>query len=54
MTTTQLKLTDAQHDALALRLHAAIRSGKGIEPPSLSIDYTFEDAYRIRRKLVTS
>ena len=52
MTTTQLKLTDAQHDALALRLHAAIRSGKGIEPPSLSIDYTFEDAYRIRRKLV--
>ena len=47
-----LKLTDIEHEALAARLYAAIRSGKGIEPPSESIDYLFEDAYRIRRKLV--
>ena len=50
--TESLKLTDGEHDALARRLHDAIRSGVGIDPPSDSIDFTFEDAYRIRRKLV--
>ena len=49
---TGTKLCDAEHEALAARLHAAIRSGKGIDPPSETIDYAFEDAYRIRRKLV--
>ena len=48
----QLKLTDAEHEALARRIHAALRAGKGIDPPSEAIDYTFEDAYRVRRKLV--
>ena len=47
-----LYLTDAEHEALATRLHAAIRAGQGIEPPSESIAYGFEDAYRVRRKLV--
>jgi 2-keto-4-pentenoate hydratase len=47
-----LKLSDPEHDALAARLHHAIRAGRGIDPPSETIDYSFEDAYRIRRKLV--
>ncbi len=47
-----MKLTNAQHEDLAARLHAAIRAGKGIDPPSETIDFSFEDAYRIRRKLV--
>lgn len=50
--TAELKLSDAQHDEIAARLHRAIRAGKGIDPPSESIDYGFADAYRIRRKLV--
>ncbi|MEO1285692.1 MAG: fumarylacetoacetate hydrolase family protein [Pseudomonadota bacterium] len=47
-----MKLTNAQHAEIAHRLHQAIKSGQGIEPPSETIDYVFEDAYRIRRKLV--
>jgi 2-keto-4-pentenoate hydratase len=48
----QVKLSDAEHEALAERLHQAIHAGQGIDPPSETIDYGFEDAYRIRRKLV--
>lgn len=47
-----LKLSDAAHAALARRLHAAIKAGQGLDPPSETIDYTLEDAYRVRRKLV--
>ena len=47
-----LKLTDAQHAELAQRLHRAIKAGKGIDPPSETLDFTFDDAYRVRRKLV--
>lgn len=47
-----MKLTDAQQQALADRLFQAIRAGKGIEPPSKTLDYDFDDAYRVRRKLV--
>lgn len=47
-----MKLTDLQHQALADRLFDAVRAGKGIDPPSNTIDYDFEDAYRVRRKLV--
>jgi 2-keto-4-pentenoate hydratase len=47
-----MKLTEAQHTELAAQLHSAIASGQGMIPPSESIDYSFEDAYRIRRKLV--
>jgi 2-keto-4-pentenoate hydratase len=47
-----MKLTDDQHQALADRLYHAIREGLGIEPPSNTIDYDFDDAYRVRRKLV--
>ena len=50
--TDSLLLTDAEQDALARRLHAAIKSGQGIDPPSESQALTFADAYRIRRKLV--
>lgn len=49
---TAMKLTDAEHEALAERLHKAVHAGQGIDPPSETIDYSFEDAYRIRRKLV--
>ncbi len=49
---TTCKLTEAQHDVIAARLHAAIQTGQGIDPPSETLDYGFEDAYRIRRKLV--
>ncbi len=48
----ELKLTDAEHRALAERLHQAIQLGQGIQPPSETLDYTLADAYRIRRKLV--
>ena len=47
-----LKLSAAEHESFAKRLHAAIKAGKGIDPPSETIDYTLEDAYRVRRKLV--
>ena len=46
------KLTDAEHEILAERLYRAVHAGVGIDPPSESIEYSFEDAYRIRRKLV--
>lgn len=49
---TLLKLTDAEHEVLAIRLHAAIKAGQGIDPLSETIDFSIEDAYRIRRKLV--
>ena len=45
-------LTDAEHEALADRLARAVAAGRGIDPPSHSMDYGFEDAWRIRRKLV--
>lgn len=46
-------LTDDQHAALAARLYEAKRLGRGlVPPPSEEIDFTFEDAYRIRRRFV--
>jgi 2-keto-4-pentenoate hydratase len=47
-----MKLTDAQQQALADRLYQAVRDGQGIEPLSKTFDYDFDDAYRVRRKLV--
>lgn len=47
-----MKLTDAEQQALADRLFQAVREGRGIEPPSKTLDYDFDDAYRVRRKLV--
>ena len=47
-----LKLSDAEHEALAFRLYNAIQTGVGIDPPSETLDYSFEDAFRVRRKLV--
>lgn len=47
-----MKLTDAAHQALADRLFKAVREGRGIDPPSQTLDYDFDDAYRVRRKLV--
>jgi 2-keto-4-pentenoate hydratase len=47
-----MKLTASEHESLAARLHTAIRAGQRIGPLSETIDYTFEDAYRIRRRLV--
>lgn len=47
-----MKLNDAKHTEIAAKLHAAIHAGQGIDPPSETLDYSFEDAYRIRRKLV--
>jgi 2-keto-4-pentenoate hydratase len=48
----KMQMTDAAHDALAERLHRAMRAGRGIDPPSETLSYGFEDAYRVRRKLV--
>ncbi len=47
-----MKLTDLQQQALADRLFQAIRVGQGIDPPSNTLDYDFDDAYVVRRKLV--
>ncbi len=47
-----MKLTEVQQQALADRLYQALREGRGIDPPSKSLDYDFDDAYRVRRKLV--
>lgn len=47
-----MKLTEAQQQALADRLFLAVREGQGIDPPSKTLDYDFDDAYRVRRKLV--
>ena len=47
-----MKLTDAQQQALADRLFQAVQEGQGVDPPSSSLDYDFDDAYRVRRKLV--
>ena len=47
-----MKLTGAQQQNLADRLFQAVREGQGIDPPSNTIDYDFDDAYQVRRKLV--
>ena len=47
-----MKLTAQQQQALADRLFEAVRAGRGIDPPSNTIDYDFEDAYQVRRRLV--
>lgn len=47
-----MKLSDAQQQVLADRLFQAVREGQGIDPPSNTLDYDFDDAYRVRRKLV--
>ena len=47
-----LKMTSAEHEALANRIYAALKEGVGIDPPSESIDYTFDDAYHVRHRLV--
>ena len=52
MTDTEQLLSPAEQEALAQRLLVARDSGQGIDPPSDTIDYTFRDAYRIRRLLV--
>jgi len=46
------RLSEADQETLAVKIHAAIASGQGIVPPSEEIDYSFADAYKIRRKLV--
>jgi len=52
MSTALTRLSEAEHEALAQRLFEAASSGKGIDPPSETIDYNFHDAYRIRRRFV--
>ena len=47
-----MKLTAQEQQALADRLFEAVKSGQGIDPPSNTIDYDFEDAYQVRRRLV--
>ena len=47
-----MKLTDSEQQALADRLFDAVRVGRGIDPPSSTIDYDFDDANCVRRKLV--
>ncbi|MEY4339027.1 MAG: 2-oxo-hepta-3-ene,7-dioic acid hydratase [Actinomycetota bacterium] len=47
-----LLLTAEQHLDMAQRLYEAKRTGCGIVPPSEEIDYTLDDAYRVRRLLV--
>lgn len=47
-----MKLSDAQQQALADRLFQAIREGQGVAPPSNTLDFDFDDAYLVRRKLV--
>lgn len=47
-----MKLSKAEHKALADRLFRAVREGRGIGPPSKTIDYDFDDAYQVRRMLV--
>lgn len=47
-----MKLTKLDQQAVADRLFRAVKTGQGIEPPSNSIDYDFEDATRVRRLLV--
>lgn len=49
---SNLKMTAAEHEELAHRIYAAVKQGEGIDPPSETIDYTFDDAYQVRRKLV--
>lgn len=49
---TDLRMTSEEHDALAERLHGAARTGQGIDPPSETMEFTFDDAYRVRRRLV--
>ena len=45
-------LSAAEHEALALRLLTAQRSGVGIDPPSDRLTYSMEDAYQVRRRFV--
>ncbi len=47
-----MKLSNAEQQALANRLFRAVQEGQGIDPPSHTIDYDFDDAYRVRRLLV--
>lgn len=47
-----MKLTDGQQQTLADRLFQAVLEGQGVDPPSDTLDYDFDDAYRVRRKLV--
>jgi 2-keto-4-pentenoate hydratase len=46
------KLTAAEHHAWAQRIDVARQCGVGIAPPSDTVDFTFADAYRIRRAFV--
>lgn len=50
--TLQLLLSAADHNRHAEELFQAIQSGVGIDPPSETVEFTFDDAYQIRRKLV--
>ena len=49
---TSMKLTAEEQKQLAERLYAAAKAGQGVDPPSETINYTFDDAYRVRRILV--
>jgi len=46
------KLSAAAHHAWAERINAARQQGIGIDPPSDTLEYTFADAYQIRRAFV--
>lgn len=45
-------LTPQEQESLAARLLQAADLGEGIDPPSDTIEYTFADAYQVRRLLV--
>ncbi len=47
-----LLLTDEQRRLMAERLYEAKLTGRGIVPPSEEVEYTFDDAYIVRRLLV--
>lgn len=47
-----MRLSEPAQQALADRLFQAIRAGEGIDPPSATLDFDFDDACHIRRKLV--
>lgn len=47
-----LHLSDSDHEHMAECLYQAAMAGKAIDPPSDTIQFGFQDAYRIRRKLV--
>lgn len=47
-----LLLSNDAHQKMANDLHQALLSGNGTEPPSNTLEFTMDDAYRVRRALV--